>query len=575
MSKSTLPLSLLLLISSTASAESFHYSGFASTPDLTINGDAAVVTSGSDAVLRLVAAANNQGGSAFRTTVYPAAAFETRFSFRITNPGGFSDSEGRSGADGFAFVIQPNSNSVGGVGGGMGYAGVTNSVAIEFDTWKNESESDPDGNHVAIHYEGVTTHTSGDSASLSDSMESGNLWTVWVDYNGTTMSVYMTEGTTRPATPTLQQDVDLTATLVDGSSFIGFTAATGGAYENIDIVDWEFFGNEDSECLSTFAYGSFNDTTGLITNGAAAAQSTADGMALCLTPASRIQGGNFLHEEQKLAGEFKTDFAFRITNPGGFSDSFDEQGGDGFAFLIQTHSDTFGSAGGGLGYAGIPQSVAVEFDTWHNADLSDPSSNHIGIMVDGSTTHVSGDSVDVAENFDNGELWHAWVEYDGTKLDVYADMSTTRPASPLLSQVIDIPAILGAERAWVGFSSATGEAYEQACISAWEYTGACDPTPDEGGDDGDTGTEDTGTEDSGGGDGGGDDGSGDDGSGDDGSGDDGTPDETPEEEAPAAEEGGVDKNTGLSCASANPSGVVPLLGLAGMVVAFARRRRDD
>ncbi|MFL2996497.1 MAG: lectin-like domain-containing protein [Cytophagales bacterium] len=45
-------------------------------------------------------------------------------------------------------------------------------------------------------------------------------------------------------------------------------------------------------------------------------------------------------------------------------------GADGIAFVIQPlASDLGGEGGGGLGYAGISPSVAVEFDTWNNGNL--------------------------------------------------------------------------------------------------------------------------------------------------------------------------------------------------------------
>jgi hypothetical protein len=47
------------------------------------------------------------------------------------------------GADGFAFVIQYNNattRAVGQVGGQMGFGGISNSLAIAFDTWQNPGE---------------------------------------------------------------------------------------------------------------------------------------------------------------------------------------------------------------------------------------------------------------------------------------------------------------------------------------------------------------------------------------------------------------------------------------------------
>lgn len=50
-------------------------------------------------------------------------------------------------ADGLTFIIQDNPTPVlGGVGEGVGYAGIPNSVGVEFDTWKNL------GPHKGIQY---------------------------------------------------------------------------------------------------------------------------------------------------------------------------------------------------------------------------------------------------------------------------------------------------------------------------------------------------------------------------------------------------------------------------------------
>jgi len=63
-------------------------------------------------------------------------------------------------ADGFALVLYdapaaPSSATVGGGGGGLGYAGLPNSVAVEFDTMSNPSLGDPAVAHVAVISRGV------------------------------------------------------------------------------------------------------------------------------------------------------------------------------------------------------------------------------------------------------------------------------------------------------------------------------------------------------------------------------------------------------------------------------------
>jgi hypothetical protein len=84
----------------------FQYKG------LTLNGNAAQVGS----VLRVTPANFSQAGSVFSTnpiSLASNASFSTAFQFRFTNPGGACDGQG-CGADGLVFIVQTNSNNVGG-----------------------------------------------------------------------------------------------------------------------------------------------------------------------------------------------------------------------------------------------------------------------------------------------------------------------------------------------------------------------------------------------------------------------------------------------------------------------------
>jgi hypothetical protein len=106
---------------------------------------------------------------------------------------------------------------------------------------------------------------------------------------------------------------------------------------------------------------------------------------------------------------FTTYFAFQIHSAGGCCNP-----GDGVAFVIQNASSTDrsygatgagvtarGVSGGGVGYAGIPNSLAVEFDTQQNG--WDPSANHIAVQ--GCGTQTNG-PVHVPGNFTIGSNTH-------------------------------------------------------------------------------------------------------------------------------------------------------------------------
>ena len=86
--------------------------------------------------------------------------------------------------------------------------------------------------------------------------------------------------------------------------------------------------------------------------------------------------------------------------------------------MLQNHGPiSLGTAGGSLGYGGIPNAVAVEFDTWYDAELRDPYENHIAILTRGErqlrpehSNHL-GVCIDVPD-FADGEIHRIRLDYD-------------------------------------------------------------------------------------------------------------------------------------------------------------------
>jgi hypothetical protein len=220
---------------------------------------------GGQTVLRLTPAAAGQGGAAWSTNSIAFATgadtFSTYFQFQITNPGGYAP------ADGIVFVVQTTSNSVGGNGGSIGYGGVTPSVGIEFDTFLNPGW-DPNNNHVGIDIDGganvpgtltslVTASPGGVTNCLSpvgvpNCMANGDVWSVWIDYDGTNLSVALADNSTvRPAN-IITFPINVPCVLAGGTvggtgcpttpstAFVGFTAGTGAGYETQDVLDWTY-----------------------------------------------------------------------------------------------------------------------------------------------------------------------------------------------------------------------------------------------------------------------------------------------------------------------------------------------
>jgi hypothetical protein len=169
--------------------------------------------------------------------------FTTQFTFTITSTGGQI-------ADGFAFVIQNSPAGTGalgttGMGGYLGYQGLTNSLAVEFDTYQNGW--DPNANHVAIqsNYAAANTadHTSAALAALNSNpgitLADGNAHTVTITYDGASSLIVILDGTQVLSTPA---GFNLANLGLDpgGNAVIGFTAATGSDSENTQILSWSF-----------------------------------------------------------------------------------------------------------------------------------------------------------------------------------------------------------------------------------------------------------------------------------------------------------------------------------------------
>jgi hypothetical protein len=72
-------------------------------------------------------------------------------------------------------------------------------------------------------------------------MSNGDLWTVNITYDGSNLTVKLTdpaEGSTFTALNNVP--INLMTILGQSTAFVGFTSATGSGFENHDIVNWDF-----------------------------------------------------------------------------------------------------------------------------------------------------------------------------------------------------------------------------------------------------------------------------------------------------------------------------------------------
>jgi len=64
-----------------------------------------------------------------------------------------------NGADGIVFILAATNTALGVGGGGLGYEGVTPSIAIEYDDYQNSNYGDPVADHIAVISAGSVNHT--------------------------------------------------------------------------------------------------------------------------------------------------------------------------------------------------------------------------------------------------------------------------------------------------------------------------------------------------------------------------------------------------------------------------------
>jgi len=239
---------LFLTVATPASA-AIRFEDFASTPGLSFVGDATVV----DARLRLTQSKGDQSGAVWYVQKQAVASgFETTFEFQLTKQGGLGH-----GADGFAFVVQNSGpDALGGRGSAGGFAvedpnyqrrgdAIPWSIAVFFDTYRNRDEGDPSNNYVAFCTYGRPSDSRWPATRLAFirklpiDLKDRKAHTARILFQPPVLSVFVDQS----SAPVLEATVDFSI-VVDsrGSAWVGFTASTGGGYENHDILNW-FFGS--------------------------------------------------------------------------------------------------------------------------------------------------------------------------------------------------------------------------------------------------------------------------------------------------------------------------------------------
>lgn len=199
---------------------------------------------------QLTPAANGQNGSVWNVNLFDLS---NPFNFNFDVFLGCND----GGADGLAFVLQALSVNAGSSGGGIGYAGISPSLAVEMDTYVNAT--DPGFDHIALQTNGVVTHGGGNTLAgpVQTSAASANVedcaWhtlnVIW-DPVSQQFTVYF-DGVLR-----LSYTGDIINNIFGGNPNVywGFTAATGGAnnlHQFCNALDPGFIVASPAQCVGT------------------------------------------------------------------------------------------------------------------------------------------------------------------------------------------------------------------------------------------------------------------------------------------------------------------------------------
>ena len=268
---------------------------------------------------------------------------------------------------------------------------------------------------------------------------------------------YTTDGST-PTTASAQYAVPIT---VSSSTVIKAIATYSGlTASNLASATYSIQPNGTE---INFGNG-FAVVTGLTLNGSA---TNTDDSRLQLTTGLTYQAGSVFYNTPTNIQSFTTDFAFQLSNAQA----------DGFTFTIQNVAPTaIGGDGGSLGYGpnpntgttgGIANSVALKFDLYSNAGEGTDST---GVYTDGAMPTVP--AVDMTSSgvlLTSGDSMAAHVTYDGTNLILtLTDIVVNKVFTHTFP--INIPATIGSNVAYIGFTGGTGGETSSQKILSWTFT---------------------------------------------------------------------------------------------------------
>jgi hypothetical protein len=187
---------------------------------------------------------------------------------------------------------------------------------------------------------------------------------------------------------------------------------------------------------------------------------TVTGGVLELTDGGTGEIRSAWYEKAVPVNGFTADFTFQMLNAAA----------DGMTFTIQNDPKAIwalGDGGGGLGYQGIQNSVALKFDIYNNAGEGTDS---IGVYTDGAAPNIPATDLSSSGiKLSSGDPIYAQLVYAGTTLTV--TLTDTKTGASVANQfTVNISAVVGGTSAYVGFTGSSGSMGAVQEITSWTYS---------------------------------------------------------------------------------------------------------